>query len=223
MINNTQQLFSLIEKNISALHPPFIIGISGTYTSGKTLFSAGLARYLQSQGKKVQIIHYDDFHHPFPAIHWTDGRDDEINAFYNKAFDSGKLINEVLIPLEEKGVLNKEIDCIDLGSGQHTKKLHLDIDVKTIVILEGVLLFRAPILPFLNYKIFLDISDKEMLRRGTVRDVPKFGHSILDLYRSRYIPVHHRYLEEDSPKAISDIVLDNTHYDTPVMLSSEIK
>ncbi|TDQ26763.1 uridine kinase [Raoultella sp. BIGb0149] len=218
MKDNTQKIFSLIEKNVANLSTPLIIGISGTYTSGKTHFADGLAQYLQSQGKKTQLIHYDDFHYPFADINWTQKSGDEINAFYNNAFDYEKLIEEVISPLKQHGVIKKEIDCIDLGSGKHTNKIHVDINEETIVILEGVLLFRSPLLHFLDYKVFLEISVEEMLSRGSIRDVPKFGQSILDLYKSRYIPVHHRHLDEDSPREVADMVIDNTSYINPIVI-----
>ena len=215
---NVQQLFSLIEKNVATFKTPLIIGVSGAYTSGKTIFSNALVQYLQSHGRKVQLIHYDDFHHPFSTLHWTDAKDDEINTFYKNAFDDNKLIKEVLLPVKQYGVLKKDVDCVDLGSGQYSNKIRFDIDEKTIVILEGVLLFRQPLLNFLDYKVFLDISVDEMLRRGAIRDVPKFGDNILNLYKSRYIPVHDRHLDEDKPKEIADIVVDNTNYLEPIVI-----
>ncbi|MDV0625193.1 hypothetical protein RZO95_24920 [Klebsiella variicola subsp. variicola] len=218
MQSNEQEVFSLIEQRILTLKSPYIIGISGAYTSGKTTFSGKLMQYLQSQGSKVQLIHYDDFHYPFSAIHWGDEKDDEIYTFYKNAFDDSKLIREILLPIKNKGLLKKNVSCINLGSGQYSNDIRFDVDEKTIVIIEGVLLFRQPLLKFLDYKIFLDISADEMLNRGTIRDVPKFGENIIHLYRSRYIPVHHRHMEEDKPKEVSDMVVDNGDYLNPIVL-----
>lgn len=83
--------------------------------------------------------------------------------------------------------------------------------------LEGVLLFLPPLLHYLDYKIFLDIPPAEMLRQGEIRDIPQFGNAILDKYKTRYIPVHQRYLAEDCPTELADLLIGNKNYDHPVL------
>jgi len=217
LTDSCNQIFAQIAQAISLGKRPTIVGISGAYTSGKTRFAQALAQYLADTGQKTQLIHYDDFHHPFSSIQWSSGCDDEINAYYNKAFDPEKLIGEVLQPLAQTGKIREEIACIDLGSGRYTKTVPFDIDEQTVVLLEGVLLFRPPLLRYLDYKIFLDIPPAEMLRRGAIRDVPQFGNAILEKYKTRYIPVHQRYLAEDRPTELADLLIDNTDYHHPVI------
>lgn len=80
---------------------PLVVGVNGAYTSGKTVFTLGLQEYLHEQGVKTQVIHYDDFHHPFSTITWTE--ETEIEVYYNHAFNPDKLVAEVLQPLKEQG------------------------------------------------------------------------------------------------------------------------
>lgn len=209
----TKEIYSKIEDIIVTLKRPLVIGINGAYTSGKTVFANNLKQYLQDSGLKTQMIHYDDFHHPFSTIEWSD--DTEIDAFYNRAFNSDKLVQEIFAPFKKQGYINKDVACVDLGSGQYTNIKHFDIDDNTIVLLEGVLLFRSPLVQYLDYKIYLDITDDEILRRGRLRDVPKFGEAIMDKFLSRYIPVQHIYISECNPIEISDIVIDNNDYHSP--------
>lgn len=211
-------VFSRIERETACFTRPMVIGISGAYTSGKTIFADKLARYFAGKGQKAQVIHYDDFHRPLSAIKWTDEKNSEIDAFYSEAFDPQKLVAEILKPLKSDGCINKTVACIDWGTGQHSNMVDFNIDADSIVLLEGVLLFRAPLLGYLNYKVFLDITAEEMLRRGRARDVPQFGEGILEKYRQRYIPVHEKYLKQDRPKEMADIVIDNNAYDTPTVL-----
>lgn len=206
-------VYEQIYHDVSGRKRPLIIGINGAYTSGKTVFTSGFADYLRERGEKVQVIHYDDFHNPFSAITWTD--DTEIDVFYNHAFDPEKLERQLLRPLREQGRFRDEILCVDLGTSTFSNLLPFDIDDQTIVLLEGVLLYRPPLLPYIDYKVFLDITSEEMLHRAKQRDVPRFGEAILEKFVTRYIPVQQRYLAEWSPEQISDIVVDNSDYLSP--------
>ena len=216
MSNNISNLYSRILKDIKNMKKPLVIGINGAYTSGKTVFAEGFQQYLNGLGIKTQLIHYDDFHNPFNTIHFTD--ETEIDTFYNHAFNSKKLIDEILDPLKSQGFLDKKIACVNLGTGEYTNNIHFKIDENTVVLLEGVLILRPPVIDYLDYKIYLDISSDEILRRGEMRDVPKFGAHILEKFVTRYIPVQEKYMAEHNPKKAADIVIDNNDYGAPKIL-----
>ena len=44
------------------------------------------------------------------------------------------------------------------------------------------------------------------------------GEWILDKYKTRYIPVHKRYVSEDKPQNMADIVIDNNDYQNPKIM-----
>lgn len=207
----------ILYERIKALRRPLVVGINGTYTSGKTIFTDSLAEYLCGQGVKTQVIHYDDFHRPFDTIAWMDAAD-EVEVFYNRAFDPEKLVMEVLRPLRAAGSIHEDVACVNLGTGQFDNIVRLDIGDDTVVLLEGVLLFRPPILPYLDYKVYLDISTDEVLRRAEMRDVPRFGAAILEKFPSRYMPVQARYIAECDPIGASDLVIDNNDCLSPKLL-----
>ena len=209
-------IYSRIEREISNLPTPLIVGISGTYTSGKTSFTEKFAEYLTEKGYKIYTVCCDDFHNPLPSIKWTD--ENEVDVFYNGAFNDRKLIDEVLAPIKRDGTLNCDINCLDWSTAEYSRKVRFEIDRDTIVLIEGVLLFRSPLIEFIDYGIFVDISFDEMLRRGEIRDVPRFGEWIMEKYRTRYIPVYKKHLDNDDPKSHADIVIDNNDYENPVII-----
>lgn len=213
MAMEKERLFARVAADIGRPERPFVVGVNGAYTSGKTVFAEDLARYLVAAGYKVQLLHYDDFHNPFSAIDFTE--EDEVEAFYNRAFVPEKLIWEVFAPLREKGSLRGDIACVNLGTGEYSNIVHLDIDESTIVLLEGVLLFRPPLSEYLDYRIYLDISREEIIRRAKVRDVPRFGDFILEKFETRYIPVQERYMREHDPAGQANLLIDNNDYDAP--------
>jgi uridine kinase len=83
------------------------------------------------------------------------------------------------------------------------------------VILEGVLLYREPINEYFDCRIFLDISFEEVIKRASLRDVPKYGTKFLEKYKQKYIPIQQWYLEKYKPKEISNCVIDNADYNCP--------
>lgn len=209
-------IFARIHRELSRRGTPLIVGVNGAYTSGKTMIADGLQAYLRAQGVKTQLLHYDDFHNPFSSIEWDEHT--EIDAFYNRAFNPEKLVRDVLQPFREEGSIKKKLHCIDLGTGEYTNMVPVDADEHTVLLLEGVLLFRAPLLPWLDYKIYLDIGREEILRRARLRDVPRFGEAIYEKFLSRYIPVQLRYVQECKPEKQADLVIDNNDWERPVIV-----
>lgn len=212
-------IFARIYKAIKDEDGPIIVGISGAYTSGKTMFTKGLSEYLTELGIQTQIIHYDDFHNPLMSISWDTGnQDSEIDAFYSRAFNTQKLIDEVLNPLTNKRILNTTIKGLNWGTGLYENAVRLAINEQTVTILEGALLFQPQLIPYLSYRIFLDVDESEILRRGEIRDVPKSGVGILEKYKMRYLPVHRRYLAEDQPEDKANLIIDNNDYFAPKVI-----
>lgn len=83
----------------------------------------------------------------------------------------------------------------------------------TIVIFEGVFLFREELVPFIDYKVYLDIPFEESKRRAHFRDRTE----TISKYDEKYLPAQAKYIWECSPASTADIVIDNTNWDHPKM------
>lgn len=103
------------------------------------------------------------------------------------------------------------LTLLDLDTDLYINRKEYTIESDSLVLFEGVLLYRPPLEEFIDYKIFLDIGFDEMLRRAEARDVPRFGAEILAKYREKYIPVQKKYLEMYKPREKSDLVIDNSN------------
>lgn len=187
-----------------------IIGINGVDTSGKTEFSLRFSRYLREQGMENQILHIDDFHNPRAIRKKWD--------YYDCAFDLQTVEREILQPLQSSGTLDASLLCLDLDSDEYKNVRQYRLRERDVLIVEGTLLFRPPLSPYFYLKIFLKIDFDEMLRRAELRDVPKYGREILQSYQSRYIPAQQRYFQECNPEAQSDILVDNSDWEKPILL-----
>lgn len=190
----------------------FVIGVNGVDTSGKTMFAKSLSNYLFTNGYNTQLVHIDDFHNP---NHIRKSGNNPIDSYYQNAFNIELLCNEILEPISKGKEISKTLTLLDLESDQFTNIQEYHINKETIVIIEGVLLYREPLYRYFDLKIFLDISFNEVLRRASLRDVPIYGEEFLDKYRNKYIPIQKKYIAEHNPIIHSDIVIDNNDYYLP--------
>ncbi|MFZ5354679.1 MAG: hypothetical protein ACOZCL_18405 [Bacillota bacterium] len=206
-------IYDILEKHIPDKKAR-LIGINGVDTSGKTQFAMGLEQHLKSVGYKTLLIHMDDFHNPSRIRRMGDN---PIDSYINNAFNLQLLEKELLEPFRLKGRLDRKLTLLDLDKDTYTLEKEFTADEDTIVILEGVLLYREPIDKYFDIRVFLDISFDEVLRRAEIRDVPRYGIEFLDRYRTRYIPIQQRYLDECKPLERCQFVIDNTDYHKPVL------
>lgn len=198
---------------------PLIVGINGVDTSGKTRFSKELHTYLVSLGYKVEHIHLDDFHNPSKI---RNQGPNPIDSYINNAFDLHKLVKEILSPIKDEGKINKKLNLLDLAEDQYSKEVCFSVDSETIVLVEGVLLYREPITKYFDYKIFLDIDFDEVLKRATQRDFAILGDSVTTRYKEKYIPIQKRYIAENNPTEIADVIIDNRCYKSPKITKYDI-
>jgi len=193
---------------------PFVIGINGIDNSGKTEFAKGLEDFLKEENYKTQLIELDDFHN-LKKIRYSGNN--EIDCYYNNSFNIETIINELLKPIHEDKEVNVNIKILDLCSDKYIKSKKYSVDKDTIVLLEGVFLFRKELVYYINYKIFLDVPFKESKKRARYRDISRFGKEIMQRYDNKYLPAQRKYLKEFSPLKIADLVINNTNWEYPVI------
>ncbi|MCL2697973.1 MAG: hypothetical protein FWE74_07815 [Oscillospiraceae bacterium] len=186
-----------------------VIGINGVDCAGKTTFALNYSAYLTSVGIKNVIIHIDDYHNT------REVRDS--GDYYDTALNYQLLIDEVLEPLRKSGSIDKKIICLDVDTDQFENVRQYKIDEDTVVLLEGFLLFRPPMLDYLDGKVYLHIDFDETLRRTAVRDVPKHGEWFIGLTKDLFIPTQKRYIKEFEPHKNCDIFIDNSDYNKPIL------
>lgn len=209
--------YSCIESKVSGRKRPVIVGINGVDTSGKTGFSIGLPDYLASRGYSTELIHMDDFHNPSSIR----SKDSSPQGYINNAFNLSALAE--LIREIRSNPVDKQLDLLNLDTDTYENKRHYKTDDDTIVIVEGTLLYRPPIDSLIDYKVFLNISFEEVMRRAAVRDVPKYGEQFLQKYHNRYIPAQEIYLSRFNVKSNCHMIVDNSNYDMPIIVKDSIK
>lgn len=207
-----QQLIMKKEKS-----KPLFVGINGVDTSGKTTFTNEVSKYLAKLGCKVQVIHMDDFHNPSRI---RNIEPDPVISYFNNAFDFETLQKEIFEPVSCEGVLDKELMLLDLQKDRYNNKRRYNIDKDTIILIEGVLLYREPIDRYFDCRIYIDISFDEVINRALQRDSVIFGDSVTERYYSKYIPIQKLYIEKYKPKEKCDIVVNNENFLKPEIKKS---
>ncbi len=193
-----------------------VVGISGVDTSGKSFFARAFAAYLEQENVQHVVVHLDDFHSP-RRIRYQDP--DPIQSYFKYAFNLELLDSVILAPLKQGKTVDVTLSLLDLATDTETRQKRYHIDRDTLVVLEGVLLFRPPIDAYIDCRVSLHVTFDEVLRRARARDIPRYGPDFLERYRDKYIPIQKRYLTEHRPLERSHFVIDNTDYLRPEIIA----
>ena len=128
------------------------IGISGYGGSGKTT----LARVMADQ-LSAAVVSIDEF-----GTRRVFTRSDDWHGF-----DRKRLVRQVLAPLS-CGARELSYDSCDDWDSWETVPTHLLVE--RFLILEGVGLFHPDVVPYLDYRIWLDLPLAEATARGIMRE-----------------------------------------------------
>ncbi len=187
---------------------PFVVGISGIDGAGKTEFAGALEKFLIVRNHKTQSIHLDDFHNP-KEIRYA-GKDQADN-YYNRSFNIILIMEKLLKPLRRKRTFSARMTLLNWRTERNDIQREFNFSPDSIVIFEGVFLFRKELAPFIDYKVFLDITFEESKRRAKERD----PEAILRKYDEKYLPAQERYLKEYPPEKTTDMVVNNNDWEYP--------
>jgi uridine kinase len=103
------------------------------------------------------------------------------------------------------------MNLLDYRTDRHDIEREFSFDSGTVVIFEGVFLFRKELAPYIDYKIQLDIPFEESKRRACGRDTAASAAK----YDTKYLPAQAKYLAEYPPERTADIIIDNTNWEFP--------
>jgi uridine kinase len=202
-----QKILAEIEKRKDK-NKPFVVGITGIDGAGKTRFAEDLQRFIIARGLKTQAIHLDDFHNP-REIRYS-GKNQADN-YFNKSFNINLIVEKLLKPLSRKRAFSTRMTVLDYYTDRYDTEREFTFNPDTIVIFEGVFLFRKELAPYIDYKIHLDITFEESKRRAKERD----PEAVLARYDEKYLPAQAEYLKKYPPEETADMVIDNSDWEHP--------
>ncbi len=225
-INNFDELLTIFDRRLPVFEKilsevasrkekdrPFVIGVSGIDCSGKTIFAGALNEFLISRNYETQTINLDDFHNPRKVRYAGENQADN---YYERSFNIDSIIEKLLIPVRENGEHNVTLNHLNLQTDKCETEKKYSFTPDTIILFEGVFLFRKELAPHIDYKVLLDIPFEESKKRAKMRD----AEVVLQKYDEKYLPAQGKYLREYPPENIADMIIDNTNWEYPVIKST---
>ena len=214
---NQLEIFTAIENHYNSIDEDKIdtIGVNGIDNSGKTTFAKSLSEYLDARGYESKVISIDNFHNPQDI---RGKGENPVDAYYENAFDTERLIEEILEPIRNNQEVHKELEILNLKTDIYDLKKEYHVNRNDIVIIEGVLLYKEPLDRYIDYNIYLNINFDIMIKRARERDEERFDENVVKRYKEKYIPIQKKYIKEDNPKLKSDMIIDNNDFDKPKII-----
>ena len=194
---------------------PIRVGIDGLSASGKTVLADELAGLLQEHGKKVIRAGLDGFHNP-PEIRHRQGPL-SVEGYVEDSFDYMAVREKVLQPLGPGGDRKYVPEIFDHQKGEAQTVEPREAPEDAILLFEGVMLFRKELVEFFDFRILVMCSVGVILERAKVRDLAHFGdmETLLEKYRKRFIPGQKKYLSENQPAQVADLIFFNDDPEFP--------
>jgi len=194
---------------------PIKVGIDGVDAAGKTFLADELADYLKEKNQDVIIASIDGFHNS-KEIRYKKGRD-SADGYYNDSFNYSALIKNLLEPLGPDGNLEYKEAVFDFKTDKEVDTPAKKANKNSILIFEGVFLFRPELIGFWDYKIFVHADFANTIKRASERDQYYLGkkEEVIEMYKKKYIPGQELYFKEANPKEKADIIIDNNDFNNP--------
>src|SRR3989338_649644 len=219
-----QELINYLADSIQSIkrHRPLLVGIDGVDASGKTTLADSLADYLKSRKIVVIQASIDGFHNP-KSIRYQKGRNSP-EGYYKDSFNNQAIINNLLAPLGDNGKLQYKKAIFDFKTDSEVVLPVETANKDSILIMDGVFLFRPELVNYWDLKIFVEADFKITVSRASKRDGYYLGseQEILDKYNQRYVPGQKLYFQEAQPQETADIIIENSDFENPV-ITKEIK
>lgn len=218
------QLLSILAGRITELHlkRPVLIAFDGIDGAGKTTLADELVSWCERRGRPVLRASVDRFHRP-RAERYARGPLSPL-GYYEDSFDYPFLIERFLKPLREfQGAVSAVTAKFDFRTDTESLLTKSDIVRNTVVLFDGVFLFRPELVNYWDLKVFLAIDFETSWRRGLERDASwmETEEVARAKYDTRYVPGQKIYFTKVNPKSVADIFIDNNDPQTPRLLSIE--
>jgi len=198
-------------------HHPIRVGIDGVDASGKTTLADSLADYLKSQNINIIRASIDGFHNP-KSMRYQKGRNSP-EGYYEDSFNNQAVVDNLLAPLGKNGNLQYKKAIFDFKTDSEIVLPVKTANKDSILIMDGVFLFRTELVNYWDLKIFVEADFKITVSRASKRDGYYLGskQEILDKYDQRYVPGQQLYFQESKPQEKADIIIENSDFENPLI------
>jgi len=207
-----------VAERIHRLSPDRLrVAVDGFTAAGKTSFGHELAAALRRFGRPTLRASFDDFKHP-----WRHAREmgyDRLtgNGYYRNAYDFESARNLLLAPAGPDGSGIVVLCAHDPLTGADRRAVTVTAPAGAILVVDSVFALRPEYNEFWDFRIWIDVDPAASLARGIERDTVSEGgvDAATKLHRDRYHAAEAIYLAEVDPRALADVVVDNSDFARP--------
>lgn len=175
----------------------FIVAISGESGAGKSELSHSLALLLKKEGRRVKILHTDNYYKIPPNLRTQWRTIHGIKHVGTNEYD-WKLLNRNIKEFKE----GREalMPCIDIVSKQ-TDKLITDFSDIDILVVDGLYAIK---LKTIDLKVYIDLTYHE-----TKKNIGKRGKETSDVFRFEVLEMEHQNMLTLKPRA--DLIVNKSY------------
>lgn len=202
LTNRIAQLRSKIPKRQAAL-----VGISGIDASGKGFVTKKLAEQLP--GFKIAVINADGWLN-LPNVRFTQSAGaNHGRHFYENALRLDEMFERLILPLKQNRSISITADFAE-ETAVEFRPHHYDFRDIDIILLEGIFLFKPEYLDYFDLKIWVECSFETAMGRAIERSQEGMtADETVTTYEAIYFPAQRLHFRLDSPREVSDLILQN--------------
>lgn len=189
---------------------PILVGIDGIDAAGKTTLADELVAPLRQRGRHTVRVSMDGFHNP-RARRLTRGALSP-EGYFHDSFDYAHVVGDFIRPAKAmRHATTLRAAIFDVATDRAVSDRTVELQPGSIVLFDGVFLFRPELVAFWDYRIFVEIGFDTSLARGIARDAHVMGGEAAarERYLRRYIPGQRLYFEAARPVELADVVVLN--------------
>ncbi|HEX6043631.1 MAG TPA: hypothetical protein VFZ22_04025 [Pyrinomonadaceae bacterium] len=186
-----------------------LVGISGIDGSGKGYVAAQIEARLALHAVTAVTLNVDGW------LNLPEKRFDQrapAENFYENAIRLDEFFTQLVLPLRDRRSVHLVADVVEETSSHYRKHTYDFRDV-SIVLVEGIFLFKTLYLSHFDLTIWIDCSFSTALARAINRAQEGLSPAnTIDVYETIYFPAQRIHLARDNPRENADLNLENNIY-----------
>ncbi len=183
-----------------------LVGLSGIDGSGKGFIAKQILADLWRRSVNAVGLTVDDWLN-LPQVRFNPDRPAE--HFYRHGIRFDEMFTQLILPLRDRRSHRVIADVAEKTANQFKKKNFSFFDV-SVIILEGIFLFKKEFRGHFDLAIWIDCSFETALARAIDRaqeGLPP-GDTIR-AYETIYFAAQRLHTSRDNPRAVADLIIDN--------------
>ncbi|HXC70267.1 MAG TPA: hypothetical protein VN644_09840 [Pyrinomonadaceae bacterium] len=183
-----------------------VVGVSGIDGCGKGYLATQLRAHLALLGVIPAILNVDGwlnlpqkrFVQSAPAVN-----------FYENAIRFEQFFTQLVLPLRERRSIHVVADVVEETASEYRKHAY-DYDDVSVVLVEGIFLFKPQYRKYFDLAIWIDCSFPTALARAIDRGQEGLSPAnTIAAYDTIYFPAQRIHLAQDKPRENADLIFEN--------------